>query len=329
MKNINHSQEKIDSILEIVENLFEKKYKLDNFRSILEKLLRLLDLKFLVYINERIAYYIDEEKYFYISNPKKIEKYKSFLKHLLEKENMVVLNNCHKHYRIFRNLKDISTENFLFIKLTSDIYIIGGRELPLTRKEINILSKIKNVIKKSLGQDYLENTLIEQAYTDHLTGLYNRRFFESLIPIEIERAKRYKYPLSIVYLDIDNFKLVNDKYGHSAGDIFLKQFGTLIKSILRKADIPLRIGGDEFILFLPFTRKKDAQILAYKLRKLLKENLNLLCENKNCDFVDISFGILEIDKFDNIETILSRADFLMYQAKKLKKEEKDFCEEKL
>ncbi len=313
-------QENINYLLNIVENLYDKKYKLDNFRVILENLLSLLNLKFLLLVKDNIGYYLDNEKYFYISNPQKLLKYKNFLNRLLKNESMLVLNNCDKEYKIFKNLgNESSPYHFFFIKLEKDKYIIGSREIPFSQKDITLISRIKSLIKKSLEQDQIENNLLTEAYTDQLTGLYNRRFFERIIPIEIERAKRYKYPLSIIFLDIDNFKKVNDLYGHFIGDVFLRHFGNLLKEILRKADIPIRIGGDEFILFLPFTRKKDAENLAYKIRKILKENQTLLCENKNCDFIDVSFGILELDSTDTIETILSKADFLMYQAKKLKK----------
>jgi diguanylate cyclase (GGDEF)-like protein len=320
MKRERHSLEKINFLLNIVENLYEKRYKLDNFREILENLISLLDLKFILLVRENIGYYIDNEKYFFISNQQKLLKYKTFLKKLLKDKNMLIVNNCDKNYKIFKNLgNEDYPYHFFFIKLSSELYIIGAREVPFSQKDITLISRIKALIKKSLEQDEVENQLLTQAYTDPLTELYNRRFFEKIVPIEIERAKRYKYPVSIIYLDIDNFKRVNDVYGHYIGDIFLRHFGTLVKEVLRKADIPIRIGGDEFIIFLPFTRKKDAENLAYKIRKIVKDNLDLLCEGKDCSFIDISFGILELDKFDTIETVLSKADFLMYQAKKQKK----------
>ncbi|NPA54736.1 MAG: GGDEF domain-containing protein, partial [Aquificae bacterium] len=256
MEKSNQNRENISYILNIVESLYEKKYKLDNFREILENLLSLFNLKFLLLIKDNVGYYLDEEKYFYISDPEKLLKYKNFLKKFLKKENLVILNNCDKEYKIFRNLnEDNFLYHFFFIKLADNLYIVGARETPFSQKEINLLSRIKDLIKKSIKQDELENNLLTQVYTDELTGLYNRRFFEKIIPIEIEKARRYKYPVSIIYMDIDNFKRVNDDYGHFAGDVFLKHLGTLLKGTLRKADIPIRMGGDEFIIFLPFTRK--------------------------------------------------------------------------
>ena len=325
MKNIRgplkENQNRISFLLNIVDSLYEKKYKIDNFRSVLQNLIGLLDLKFAVFIKGDLGYYIDNEKFFYISKKIKLEKYKAFLKKLLKHEGMVVINNCSKEYRVFENLGgDYINYSFFFLKLTKDMYILGSREVPFSQREITLLSKVKTFIKKSIEQDIKEDNLLEKAYTDTLTGLYNRRFFEKVIPMELEKAKRYKYPVSVIFMDIDNFKLLNDLEGHLAGDIFLKMFGNLIKDVIRKSDIPIRIGGDEFLLFLPFTRKKDAENLAYKIRKILMDSKDLLCEGRRCDYIDISFGILEVDKDNTPETILSKADFLMYQAKKFKKE---------
>ena len=324
MRNIRGSvkegNNRISYLLNIIDSLYEKKYKIDNFRSVLENLLNLLDLRFIIFIKGDLGYYIDNEKYFYISKKVKLNKYKEFLRKLLKNENMVVLNNCTKDYKIFENLGgDFINYNFFFLKLNKDTYILGSREVPFSQREITLLSKIKTFIKKSLEFDIKEDNLLEKAYTDTLTGLYNRRFFEKIIPMEIEKAKRYKYPVSVVFIDIDNFKLLNDLEGHLAGDIFLKHFGTLIKEVIRKSDIPIRLGGDEFIIFLPFTRKKDAETLAYKIRKLVLENKDLLCEGKKCDYIDISFGIVELKEDDTAQSLLSKVDFLMYQAKKFKK----------
>ncbi len=311
---------KINIIFDIVNNLYDKKYKIDNFRKIVENMIDLFNLKFVLFIKENFGYYIDKDKYFFISNSEKLSKYKKFLKNLLNNEHMLVLNNCNKEYKIFKKLGEGEVELHLyFLKIMENTYIIGAREIPFSTSEITILSKIKAVIRKSIEQDILENTLLEQAYTDQLTGLYNRRFLEKIIPIEIERSKRYKYPLSVIYIDLDNFKILNDTYGHITGDIFLRRFGNLLKDILRKADIPIRLGGDEFLIFLPFTRKKDAEALAYKIRKVILDNRDYLCERKGCDYIDLSFGVIEVDKTDTLETVLSKADNIMYQAKRRKR----------
>ncbi len=311
--------ERINILFDIVNNLYDKKYKIDNFRSVIEDISRFFNLKSAVFIKDDFGYYIDTDKYFYISDLDKLVRYKNFLKKALLRESLIILNNCNKNYNIFKFFGNKSGNlSFFLMKLPDKKYIIGAREVPFSSIEIEYLRKIKDILRKSIEQDKIENNLIEQAYTDQLTGLYNRRFFEKIIPIEIERAKRYKYPLSIIYMDIDNFKVLNDTYGHLAGDIFLQKFGLLIKEILRKADLPIRIGGDEIILFLPFTRKKDAANLAHKIRKLLLENKAELCGDRNCDDIDLSFGVIELEKNDNLESLVAKADNLMYQAKRKK-----------
>ncbi len=316
MKNKN---EKMNILFDIINNLYDKKYKIDNFRSVIENISNFFNLRSAIFIRDDFGYYIDSDKYFYISDLTKLVKYKNFLKKALSKESLIILNNCDKDYNIFKFFGNQSGNlSFFLMKLPDNKYIIGAREVPFSSKDISYLKKVKEILKKSIEQDKIENNLIEQAYTDQLTGLYNRRFFERIIPIEIERAKRYRYPLSVVYMDIDNFKNLNDTYGHLAGDIFLQKFGFLIKEILRKADLPIRIGGDEIILFLPFTRKQDAVNLAHKIRKILLENKKELCGDKNCEDIDLSFGVIELDKNDTLESLVAKADSLMYQAKRKK-----------
>lgn len=319
MKKKSNKNERINILFDIINNLYDKKYKIDNFRSVIEDISEFFNLKSAVFIKEDFGYYIDPDKYFYISDLYKLSKYKNFLKKALHKEPLVIFNNCNKEYNIFKLFGNKDNQlSFFLMKLPDEKYIIGAREIPFSTLEVELLRKIKNILRKSIEQDKIENNLIEQAYTDQLTGLYNRRFFEKIIPIEIERAKRYKYPLSVIYIDIDNFKKINDTYGHLAGDVFLQKFGILIKEILRKADLPIRIGGDEFIFFLPFTRKRDAAILAHKIRKLFLENKSELCGNRDCENIDLSFGVIELDKSDNLETLVAKADNLMYQAKRKK-----------
>ena len=107
------------------------------------------------------------------------------------------------------------------------------------------------------------------AYVDGLTGLFNRRYFENRIEEEIERAKRYEGAMSIILVDIDHFKRLNDEYGHLLGDDVLRQVSTLFGVNLRKADVACRFGGEEFALLVPQTKGEDAFAVADKLRRVI------------------------------------------------------------
>ena len=117
-----------------------------------------------------------------------------------------------------------------------------------------------------------EAELERLAITDPLTGLYNRRFFQSRLGVEIERAKRYERVLSLVMLDVDNFKEINDQRGHQFGDHVLVEVGKILTGNVRGSDIVCRYGGEEFAVLLPETPPEQASQAAEKLRTRLKEH---------------------------------------------------------
>jgi diguanylate cyclase (GGDEF)-like protein len=115
--------------------------------------------------------------------------------------------------------------------------------------------------------------LAQQAVRDPLTGLYNRRYFDQTLTDHIEIATRYNRSLSVVLIDLDNFKQVNDTLGHDAGDIALCRFSALLRANARKADIVCRYGGDEFALLLPETNKENALRIVKRLKKIVPADL--------------------------------------------------------
>ncbi|WP_073073701.1 GGDEF domain-containing protein [Thermosipho atlanticus] len=152
------------------------------------------------------------------------------------------------------------------------------------------------------------------SITDHLTGIYNRRYFEIRLKEEIERAKRNKSAFSIILFDIDDFKLINDSYGHEIGDKILKKIVDLVKSRIRSTDLFFRWGGDEFIILLPDTDLNNAKVLAEQLRqKIYETNFEI---NNN---ISASFGITSYTKGISLTELMKKIDFLMYEAKKLGK----------
>lgn len=152
----------------------------------------------------------------------------------------------------------------------------------------------------------------ELIRTDAITGLANSRAFFELAGIELNRAKRQHLPLTIVYMDIDNFKAINDKYGHSVGDSLLAKVAEVINENIRVNDILARLGGDEFVILLPEVETGMIQTVLERLRK------NLILEMETRDWpVTFSIGVVTFHNLpDSIDDMLIKADDMMYAVKK-------------
>ncbi len=158
--------------------------------------------------------------------------------------------------------------------------------------------------------------LRDMAFKDGLTDLYNHRYFQDLMDGELSRAIRYKRPFSLIMLDLDHFKKINDNYGHPVGDLVLKEVSKTIKITVRDSDIAARYGGEEFAIVLPETELKGAAITAERLRKAVEQ---LEIETNGCRIdVTVSVGVTcyhpSIDTIEKSE-ILSEADNALYNSK--------------
>jgi diguanylate cyclase len=160
-----------------------------------------------------------------------------------------------------------------------------------------------------------EQKLIEMNTKDGLTGIYNRRFFEPRLIEEFERHKRYDRPMSLVMLDIDHFKEVNDTHGHQAGDYILKSLSDFIGERIRNVDIFARYGGEEFCILLPETHLDAAQMLAEQIRKQIESEI---FQFKKIDIkITVSQGLATLlREVENAEVLLKMADDALYDAKK-------------
>ncbi|MDD5717111.1 MAG: diguanylate cyclase [Sulfuricurvum sp.] len=153
-------------------------------------------------------------------------------------------------------------------------------------------------------------TLSKLSNLDHLTKIYNRRCTERALSKELSRAKRYEKPLSILILDVDNFKNINDTYGHNAGDKVLKNIAKIISEMVRESDHFGRWGGEEFCLITPETPIENAAILAEQIRKEL-ETFDFHEPHK----VTCSIGVAQCDPQEKSERLVARADQALYRAK--------------
>lgn len=158
--------------------------------------------------------------------------------------------------------------------------------------------------------------LQEQAHKDPLTNLYNRRHFGEIIGSLFSMSKRGNNPLSILIIDIDNFKSINDNYGHQIGDLVIKSLANIFINSIRKSDIAIRYGGEEFLLLLTNTNSNNAQIIAEKLRNSVENTILKTKESIDLKFT-ISLGLATVKKNDStIDIAIESADKALYIAKR-------------
>lgn len=169
------------------------------------------------------------------------------------------------------------THSVVCVPLVSNDRIIGVIQLlnglghgQFTEQDQRILSTIADFSAIAIENSRLHQKVSDLTITDELTGLFNSRHFLNLCEYEMERASRYGTELSMVFLDLDNFKLVNDKYGHQTGSRLLKEVGLLFKKAIRVVDYAARYGGDEFVFLLPSTDKKGALAMSNNLLAQLR-----------------------------------------------------------
>jgi len=169
-----------------------------------------------------------------------------------------------------------------------------------------IAALLLSTIKKELK---LEREL---ARTDYLTGAVNLRFFYDLVQIEIDRFQRYKHPFTFAYIDLDNFKTLNDRFGHSVGDQVLRIVASSALKHVRKTDIIARLGGDEFALFLPETNQESARVVLAKIQGGLLEEMR----QSNWP-ITFSIGVLTCSAApQTTDELVTMTDELMYAVKR-------------
>lgn len=176
----------------------------------------------------------------------------------------------------------------------------------------NLQAKIKKIspeIQKLIFELY------ETSIRDSKTGLYNYRFFETVLEMEIEKARRGQENLSLMMIDIDDFKKINEKYGHIKADEALIRLGKTISKAIRKSDVLSRFGGEEFMILLPETNIEKAKTFSIRLRKIILKEKMLSAMN-----VKVSGGIAEYKKSESSRNFKERANKALLQAKKLGKD---------
>jgi len=182
-----------------------------------------------------------------------------------------------------------------------------------TKKKLHALDpKFRKKFKELMSMmDESVSLLYEVATHDEKTGLYNNKFLENMLDMEIEKAKRKQEKLSIFMIDIDFFKKINDTYGHMKADELLARLAKLLMKQIRKSDIAARFGGEEFFVLLPETDLNKTKKLTKRLRTAIKSDSMLKKYN-----LTVSGGITQYKKGDTKKKLKKRVDKALYKAKK-------------
>lgn len=214
-------------------------------------------------------------------------------------------------------LKDAKMKSYILVPLLSkqthfgSLIVFSSRE-NISNSELNFLGLFAKQIELAITIADLFQAVKEQAITDGMTGLYNRRYFEEYIKKEAIRAMRQNQKFTIIGLDLDHLKQINDTYGHNYGDIAIKAIAEVLKSNARSIDIAARMGGEEFNLILPAVDIEGGCIAAERIRKAIEA-----IELEKIGHITASLGVATYpDQSDDIQELLELTDQAMYESKR-------------
>lgn len=196
-----------------------------------------------------------------------------------------------------------------YAECTADAKLPGGKRLYGRLVDITERKRANEALRKS------ESRYRELSIVDDLTQLYNVRHFYNQLTMEINRADRYGQPLTLLFLDLDDFKHFNDVYGHVKGDEVLVRLGQVVKRQLRQTDSAYRYGGEEFTILLPMTTRANGTVTAERIRKEFKKEIFSPVKGKDVHMT-VSIGIAQYKPGEGGKILVHRVDQLMYQAKK-------------
>jgi diguanylate cyclase (GGDEF)-like protein len=189
----------------------------------------------------------------------------------------------------------------------------------LDQKPRNISADDLEALKDLAAMVEREIAAVQMATYDELTGIYNRRGFKTIAQYSLNLCARQQIPAALVFMDLDKFKQINDRFGHAEGDRALITFAEQIKATYRNSDVVARLGGDEFAALLPNTSK----LLAEDLVTILQQSLKKHQQEISLDYdINFSYGIVEFDyeRHPTIDVLLAGGDSLMYELKRSKRD---------
>ncbi|MCK5197928.1 MAG: sensor domain-containing diguanylate cyclase [Spirochaetales bacterium] len=255
----------------------------------------------------------------------KIPKGDGIVGWIAETGKSVIIKDVSKDERFIGNVDKItgfSTESIIGVPLKVNGKVFGVIELinklngkSFSPYELKLLQTIADFAAVALEKFYYLKAIQKVASMDGLTEVLNRRSFDQSLLKEIERCKRYNHPLSVIMLDINNFKQINDRHGHPAGDQVLKETAGILRNNVRLVDSVFRYGGDEFVILMPDTTLEEAEIVRSRIT-LDREKLN---NQEGIISVTYSIGLHSAGP-DGVDDIISNSDLDLYRQKDIRKE---------
>jgi diguanylate cyclase (GGDEF)-like protein len=263
--------------------------------------------------------------------PIELAKYPEIIK-ALDEGQKVIVSDVAKDALTQPHLSDLSQAGIssilvipivLYDNSVGSLLLRGSRsDGPFSSREISFCEIVAEAAANALEKAHLFESIQKAnegleflAVTDGLTGLYNHRYFRDRLADEFERATRYKLPLSCLILDVDNFKRINDTFGHLRGDSILKEIAGRVVRTVRKADIVARYGGEEIVVIMPQTNADGAMAQAERIRRTIAEVAFGEAGNAIHVTASVGVGVLRQESMRDCEALIREADSALYQAK--------------
>jgi len=320
-------EEKIEKLLNIIERVANGEYERDNWRGILDSVAELFeaDGAAIGEIREDFVYYTKvssfiAENYDYDPERFRVPIWRSAFGDAIKK-GYIIVNNYQSYEKAIGEWRNLGLRSMV-VAILGDKEPFGSLSVgrirssePFTEEDGKVLRSLAFIFSFIVREEIEKRELMEKAIRDHLTKLYNRFYFEEEGRRELERARRYGYPLSLIMLDLDNFKQINDRFGHQKGDEVLVKFAEVLRKSVRKTDMPVRYGGEEFLVLLPHTHVEEAAKVADRIRAGFSSVI--FREGSEVFRLTVSAGVASCDEEDcNLEDLLSKADKALYRAKR-------------
>jgi two-component system cell cycle response regulator len=222
-------------------------------------------------------------------------------------------------YIIMLTIKDDKADIITGLKAGANDYLSKPFDAGELRARVEVgrrMVEMQDALVAKIGElRESEKRYRELSIIDDLTQLYNSRHFYFQLKIELDRSNRYGQPLTLLLLDLDNFKAFNDAYGHVEGDNVLSRLGQVVKRCLRQPDSAYRYGGEEFTILLPMTTSADGAVTAERIRTEFKKETFSTTPGQDANMT-VSIGVAQYRPQEAVKAFVHRADKLMYQGKK-------------